>query len=57
MSDHKPILVIGGGPAGMEATRGIAELGYKAVLVEKRDVLVAQGHIRWTSGCPWEVLH
>ena len=39
MSDHKPILVIGGGPAGMEATRGIAELGYKAVLIEKRDVL------------------
>jgi heterodisulfide reductase subunit A len=34
-----PILVIGGGPAGMEAARNIAELGYKAVLVEKRDRL------------------
>ncbi|MDH5598239.1 MAG: FAD-dependent oxidoreductase [Cyclobacteriaceae bacterium] len=31
------ILVIGGGPAGMEAARGIADLGYKAILVEKRD--------------------
>ena len=36
---ERPILVVGGGPAGMEATRGIAELGYKAVLVEQRDVL------------------
>jgi len=34
-----PILVIGGGPGGMEAARGIAEIGYKAVLVEKRDTL------------------
>ncbi len=33
---EQPILVIGGGPAGMEAARGIAELGYKAILVEKR---------------------
>jgi heterodisulfide reductase subunit A len=34
-----PILVIGGGPAGLEATRGIADLGYQAVLVEMRDKL------------------
>ena len=34
-----PILVIGGGPAGMEAARGIAEVGYRAVLIEKRPVL------------------
>src|SRR5688572_28327521 len=34
-----PILVIGGGPAGLEAARGIGELGYKAVLVEMKDVL------------------
>ncbi|MDH5398978.1 MAG: FAD-dependent oxidoreductase [Cyclobacteriaceae bacterium] len=33
------ILVIGGGPTGMEAARGIADLGYKAILVEKRDRL------------------
>jgi heterodisulfide reductase subunit A len=34
-----PILVIGAGPAGMEAARGIADVGYKCVLVEKRAVL------------------
>ncbi len=33
------ILVIGGGPTGLEAAKGIAELGYKAILVEKRDRL------------------
>ncbi len=36
---ERPIMVIGGGPAGMEAVRNIADLGYKAVLIEKRDVL------------------
>ena len=35
----RPILVIGGGPAGLEAARGITELGYKCVLVEMKDVL------------------
>jgi heterodisulfide reductase subunit A len=34
-----PILVIGGGPAGMEAARGIADIGYKVVLVEKHSCL------------------
>ena len=34
-----PILVIGGGPAGLEAARGIADVGYKAMLVEMRDTL------------------
>jgi heterodisulfide reductase subunit A2 len=33
------ILVIGGGPAGMEAAKGIAALGYRAVVIEKRDRL------------------
>ncbi len=35
----KDILVIGGGPAGLEAARGIADLGFKAILVEKRNRL------------------
>lgn len=38
MSD-KPILIVGGGPAGLEAARNVADLGYRAVLVEKRDRL------------------
>ncbi|MEK6781810.1 MAG: FAD-dependent oxidoreductase [Bacteroidota bacterium] len=33
------ILVIGGGPTGMEAARGIASIGYKVTLVEKRERL------------------
>ncbi len=33
------ILIVGGGPAGMEAARSLAELGEKVVLVEKRDRL------------------
>lgn len=36
---NENILVIGGGPTGLEASKGIAELGYKAILVEKRDHL------------------
>jgi heterodisulfide reductase subunit A len=36
---NESILVIGGGPTGLEAARGIADLGYKAILVEKRDRL------------------
>jgi heterodisulfide reductase subunit A len=33
------ILIIGGGPAGLEAARGVADLGARAILVEKRDRL------------------
>jgi len=33
------ILIIGGGPAGLEAARGVADLGYKVVLVEARERL------------------
>src|SRR5512134_465635 len=33
------VLIIGGGPAGLEAARSVAELGWKAVLIEKRERL------------------
>ena len=36
---NENIIIIGGGPAGLEAARGIADIGYKAILVEKRDRL------------------
>lgn len=36
---HENIIVIGGGPTGLEAAKGIADLGYKATLIEKRDRL------------------
>lgn len=35
MSDQS-ILIIGGGPAGLEAARCVADLGFSAILVEKR---------------------
>ena len=34
-----PILVVGAGPAGLEAARGAADLGYRTILVEKEPVL------------------
>lgn len=36
---NQTILIIGGGVTGIQAARGIADLGYKAILVEKRDRL------------------
>ncbi|HRQ21887.1 MAG TPA: FAD-dependent oxidoreductase, partial [Anaerolineales bacterium] len=38
MTSNK-ILVIGGGPAGLEAARSVAELGGEAILIEKRERL------------------
>ena len=35
----RPILVIGGGPAGLEACKGLSDLGYPSILVEQKDVL------------------
>jgi len=35
----KPILVVGGGPAGLAATHALANVGQASVLVEKRDCL------------------
>lgn len=34
---NENILIIGAGPTGLEAAKGIAELGYKVILAEKRD--------------------
>ncbi len=36
---NENVLIIGGGAAGIEAAKGISGLGFKAILVEKRDRL------------------
>jgi heterodisulfide reductase subunit A len=38
MSSNK-VLIIGGGPAGLEAARSVAEIGGEAILIEKRERL------------------
>ena len=48
------ILIIGGGPAGLEAARGVADLGYKVVLAEARQFLggtpIAENYAALTHG-------
>src|SRR3970282_1879940 len=48
------ILIIGGGPAGLEAARLVGDLGSKAVVVEKRDHLggtpIAENYAALTHG-------
>ncbi|MEG1572264.1 MAG: FAD-dependent oxidoreductase [Bacteroidales bacterium] len=39
MENLKPILIIGGGPAGMEAAFNLSNLGYKVCLFEKEESL------------------
>jgi len=46
MSSHHPVLVIGGGPAGLKAVSELSEMGYRVVLVEKRNEL-GGAPIRW----------
>src|SRR5512144_2711144 len=39
MTTSGKVLIIGGGPAGLEAARSVAELGGEAILIEKRERL------------------
>jgi 2,4-dienoyl-CoA reductase-like NADH-dependent reductase (Old Yellow Enzyme family)/thioredoxin reductase len=41
----KKVMVVGAGPAGMEAARTLAERGHKVELYEQKDVLGGQWHI------------
>jgi 2,4-dienoyl-CoA reductase-like NADH-dependent reductase (Old Yellow Enzyme family)/thioredoxin reductase len=43
--EGKKVVVIGGGPAGMEAARGLAQRGFSPILFEKSDVLGGQLHL------------
>ena len=48
------IVIVGGGPAGLEAARGVADLGYPVVLVEARERLggtpIAENYAALTHG-------
>jgi len=44
-ASQKKVIVIGGGPAGMEAARVLAERGHRTILYEKRDKLGGQWYI------------
>ncbi len=46
MTEKKPILVVGAGPAGLQATKDIAEFGYDVILVEKENEL-GGAPIKW----------
>jgi 2,4-dienoyl-CoA reductase-like NADH-dependent reductase (Old Yellow Enzyme family)/NADPH-dependent glutamate synthase beta subunit-like oxidoreductase len=43
----KKIVIIGGGPAGLEAAKTATELGHKVILFEKSDKLGGQVNVSW----------
>ncbi len=53
----KPILVVGGGPAGLAASHAIASVGQKAILVEKEDRLggapILSGYAKLVPSGEW----
>ena len=53
----KPILIVGGGPAGLSAAHAIASSGRKAVIVEKEDRLggapILQGYAKLVPSHEW----
>lgn len=52
-----PVLVVGGGPAGLSAARALAEIGQQVVLVEKEDRLggapILSGYARLVPSGEW----
>ena len=53
----KPILVLGGGPAGLSATHALAQAGQKVVLVDKEDRLggapIISGYAKLVPSGEW----
>ena len=56
MSD-KPILIVGGGPAGLAAAHAVARAGRQAVIVDKADRLggapILQGYAKLVPSHEW----
>ena len=53
----KPILITGGGPAGLAASHALSSLGYKSILVEKEDRLggapILSGYAKLVPSGEW----
>jgi heterodisulfide reductase subunit A len=53
----KPVLIVGGGPAGLSAAHALAIVGQKSVLVEKQDTLgghpIHSGYARLVPSGEW----
>ena len=53
----KPVLIIGGGPAGLSAAHALAAAGHKVVLVEKEDRLggapILSGYAKLVPSHEW----
>ncbi|MCP5397104.1 MAG: CoB--CoM heterodisulfide reductase iron-sulfur subunit A family protein [Sphingomonadaceae bacterium] len=53
----KPVLVVGGGPAGLSAAHALASVGQKVVLVEKEDTLggapILSGYAKLAPSFEW----
>ncbi len=54
---NKPVLILGGGPAGLSAAHALASIGQKSVLVEKEDRLggapILSGYARLVPSREW----
>ncbi len=53
----KPVLIVGGGPAGLAAAHSLATIGQKSILVEKEDILggapILSGYARLVPSNEW----
>ena len=54
---NQPILIVGGGPAGLAAAHALARVGQRSVLVEKEDRLggapILSGYARLVPSGEW----
>ncbi len=53
----KPVLIVGGGPAGLAAAHSLASIGQKSILVEKEDILggapILSGYAKLVPSNEW----
>ena len=53
----KPILIVGGGPAGLAAAHAVASIGHRSVLVDKAEIFggapIQSGYAKLVPSGPW----